>query len=95
MCVFFCFLPNTVSVVCPTGPNPPLRLARRPNRGHIGGLCVVCVPELVFIPVKLLAKDNRKHEPHSREGRMRHMYIRGCAFPCDGTAVCTEVEIIL
>ena len=26
-----------VSVVCPTGPHPPLRLARRPNRGHIGG----------------------------------------------------------
>ena len=35
---FFLFpLPIIVSVVCPTGPNPPLRLARRPNRGHIGG----------------------------------------------------------
>ena len=31
--------PIIVSVVCPTGtgPHPPLRLARRPNRGHIGG----------------------------------------------------------
>ena len=26
-----------VSVDSPTGPHPPLRLARRPNRGHIGG----------------------------------------------------------
>ena len=31
------FLPIIVSVACPTGPHPPLRLARRPNRGHIGG----------------------------------------------------------
>ena len=33
--IFF-FLPIIVSVACPTGPHPPLRLARRPNRGHIG-----------------------------------------------------------
>ena len=31
------FLLIVVSVACPTGPHPPLRLARRPNRGHIGG----------------------------------------------------------
>ena len=31
------FLPIIVSVACPTGPHPPLRLARRPNRGHIVG----------------------------------------------------------
>ena len=31
------FLPIIVSVACPTGPLPPLRLARRPNRGHIEG----------------------------------------------------------
>ena len=31
------FFPIIVSVACPTGPHPPLRLARRPNRGHIGG----------------------------------------------------------
>ena len=32
------FLPIIVSVVdCPTGPHPLLQLARRPNRGHIGG----------------------------------------------------------
>ena len=37
-CTFFFFsLPIIVSVACPTGPHPPLRLARRPNRGHIGG----------------------------------------------------------
>ena len=30
-------LPIIVSVACPTSPHPPLRLARRPNRGHIGG----------------------------------------------------------
>ena len=29
--------PIIVSVVCPTSPHPPLRLARRPNRGHIRG----------------------------------------------------------
>ena len=34
---FFFFLPIIVSVACPTGPHPPLRLARRPNRGHTGG----------------------------------------------------------
>ena len=34
--VFF-FLPIIVSVVCPTGAYPPLRLARRPNQGHVGG----------------------------------------------------------
>ena len=34
--IVFFFLPIIVSVVCPTGPHPPLRLARRPNRGHIG-----------------------------------------------------------
>ena len=33
----FFFLPIIVSVAWPTGPHPPLRLARRPNRGHIGG----------------------------------------------------------
>ena len=33
----FFFLTIVVSVACPTGPHPPLRLARRPNRGHIGG----------------------------------------------------------
>ena len=32
------FLPVIVSVACSTGPHPPpLRLALRPNRGHIGG----------------------------------------------------------
>ena len=32
---FFFSLTIVVSVVCPTGPHPPpLRLARRPNRGH-------------------------------------------------------------
>ena len=30
-------LPIIISVVCPTGPHRPIRLARRPNRGHIGG----------------------------------------------------------
>ena len=35
--VFVFFPPITVSVVCPAGPYPPLRLARRPNRGHTGG----------------------------------------------------------
>ena len=39
---FFFFLPIIVSVACPTGPHPPLRLARRPNRGHLGG-CIVRV----------------------------------------------------
>ena len=32
--LFFFVLPIFVSVVCPTGPHPPLRLPRRPNRGH-------------------------------------------------------------
>ena len=35
--LLFLFFPLTFSVACPTGPHPPLRLARRPNRGHIGG----------------------------------------------------------
>ena len=30
------FPPVNVSVVCPTAPNPPLRLARRPNWGQLG-----------------------------------------------------------
>ena len=36
--------PIIVSVVCPTDPHPPLRLARRPNRGHVtkGGLHPSC-----------------------------------------------------
>ena len=34
---FFSFLPLLDFVVCPSGPLPPLLLARRPNRGHIGG----------------------------------------------------------
>ena len=34
--LYFFFFPIIVSVACPTGPHPPLRLARRPNRGHIG-----------------------------------------------------------
>ena len=29
------FLPIIVSVDCPTGPHPPLRLARPPDRGHM------------------------------------------------------------
>ena len=33
----YIFLPVIVSVACPTGPHPPLRLARRPNRVLIGG----------------------------------------------------------
>ena len=37
VCVRSSFFPIIGSVVCPTGPHPPLRLARRPNRGHIGG----------------------------------------------------------
>ena len=32
---FFFFLPLIVSVACPTGPHPPLRLARRPNIQHV------------------------------------------------------------
>ena len=35
--LFIYFFIPIVSVACPTGPHPPLRLARRPNRGHIGG----------------------------------------------------------
>ncbi|CAM9209427.1 unnamed protein product [Ectocarpus sp. 8 AP-2014] len=31
------FSPSLDSVVCPSGAYPPLLLARRPNRGHIGG----------------------------------------------------------
>ena len=31
------FLPLLDFVVCPTGPHPPPRLARRPNQGHTGG----------------------------------------------------------
>ena len=38
----FCRLP-----ACPTGPHPPLRLARRPNRGHIGGVG----PLLRYMPI--------------------------------------------
>ena len=34
---FFLFFPLLFYVVCTTGPHPPLRLASRPNRGHIGG----------------------------------------------------------
>ena len=33
----FFFFPLLASIVCPTGPHPPLRLARRPNRGHTEG----------------------------------------------------------
>ncbi|CAN0034034.1 unnamed protein product [Ectocarpus sp. 4 AP-2014] len=33
----FFFLPSLDSLVCPSGPQPPLLPARRPNRGHIGG----------------------------------------------------------
>ena len=33
---FFFVHPIIASVICPTGPHPPLRLARRPNWGHIG-----------------------------------------------------------
>ena len=38
-CMFFCFFfhPIILSVAYSTGPHPPLRLARRPNRDHIGG----------------------------------------------------------
>ena len=32
---FSFFFPFIVSVACPTGPHPPPRLARRPNRSHI------------------------------------------------------------
>ena len=38
------FLPIIVSVACPTGPHPPPRLARRPNRGHIGGALLRYMP---------------------------------------------------
>ena len=38
--------PVVVSVVCPTGTYPPLRLARRPNRGHVGtkDVCMGVLP---------------------------------------------------
>ena len=35
--VFSLSLPIILSAICPTGPHPPPRLARRPNQGHIGG----------------------------------------------------------
>ena len=46
-CFFFIIiiiLPLLDSVVCPSGPHPPLLLAKRPNRGHIGGpSCGTCL----------------------------------------------------
>ena len=36
-CFCFCFPPIVVSVVCPAGSHPRLRLARRLNRIHTGG----------------------------------------------------------
>ena len=58
--VVFFFLPIIVSVACPTRPHPPLRLARRPNRGHIGGggwfpSCSmhVCLPMYIWVHVLL------------------------------------------
>ena len=35
--IHFHFFPIFVSVVCPTGPHPPPRLAIGPDRDHIGG----------------------------------------------------------
>ena len=45
----FFLLPIIVSVVCPTGPHPPLRLARRPNRGHVGDPLLRYMPMIFFI----------------------------------------------
>ena len=44
--------PAIVSVVCPTGPFPPLRLARRPNRGHKHWRCYKS--EFYLVPPRFL-----------------------------------------
>ena len=45
--IFLSFSPIVVSVVCPTGPHPPLRLARQPNRGNI----FLCIHIYIYIYV--------------------------------------------
>ena len=57
------FLPIIVSVACPTGPHPPLRLARRPNRGHIGGGGLD--PLLRYVPVMFLSRVGSALPPSS------------------------------
>ena len=55
----WCFSIIVVSVVCPTGPYPPLRLARRPNRGHIGGVSDAEPPSTVIAVSSLLSPPRR------------------------------------
>lgn len=46
---FFVFLPIIgLVVVCPAGPHPALRLARRPNRGDTGSGLLRCPPLIFF-----------------------------------------------
>ena len=61
----FCFfsLPTIVSVACPTGPHPPLRLARRPNRGQKGGGGLD--PRLRYMPVMFLSRVGSALPPSS------------------------------
>ena len=60
---FFFSLPIIVSVACPTGAHPPLRLASRPNRGHIGGGGLD--PLLRYMPVMFLSRVGSVLPPSS------------------------------
>ena len=57
--LFIFSLSIIVSVVCPTCPHPPLRLARRPNRGHMGG------PLLRYMPMMFLSRVGSALPPSS------------------------------
>ena len=74
---FSFFLPLFVSVVCLTGPHPPLRLARRPNRGHIrrGGVD----PLLLYMPMMFLSRvgstARRYHVCAGTKQKQVHLHI--------------------
>ena len=72
--ILYYFLPIVVSVVCLTGPHPPLRLARRPNRGHIGGAL------LRYMPMMFLSRVGSALPPSST---VKSMHQGNICYVCD------------
>ena len=67
------FLPSLDSVVCPSGPVPPLLLGRQPNRGHIGGggwTPAKC--REWFLGYSLTAYENSSRSTHQRQSTQGH-----------------------
>ena len=95
---------SIVSVVCPAGPHPPLRLARRPNRGHIGGggwtrtpSCGVHVLETTVHQVCTPRQEGISSKlvtelNNGQEGNLEHDWALASSVQHDGWIELSDVE---